>query len=511
MSSPLAHFFSTRYCSIVPSREQQRWPKPVEFASRPATRFAIRRRALAVTLFGGVLGLATIGHTQTVQPLPSGLNVGGSVNALAVQADGSVVVGGSFSNINGVARNNLARLHPDGSLDNWNPDVDGPVNALAVSANAVYVGGSFHDIGGQAHAFLGAIDSSSGLPVAWNPGADQLVSALALSDDRSIVYAGGFFMTIGGQARSRIGAVGSADGIATTWNPGANSYVRGLSVVGNTLYAIGDFTTIAGNPRTSIARFNADGSLDLAWNPAPDSPTVIALAISGNTAFVGGKFFDLGGQPMPYLAAVDATSGASGAPLPWNPAPASDISALAIAGSTVYAGGSFAYIGGQARARLAALDLASGLATGWNPNVTGGPVTALAVSGSSVYVAGGFTTVSGQSRIGIAALTLASSTTVPGAPTIGTASAIGNTQATISFTAPGNNGGSAITGYTVDCTDGGTPIAASGPGSPITVTGLTYLATYACSVTASNSVGTSLPSQSINVTPGDLIFRDGFE
>jgi hypothetical protein len=40
---------------------------------------------------------------------------------------------------------------------------------------------------------------------------------------------------------------------------------------------------------------------------------------------------------------------------------------------------------------------------------------------------------------------------VPGAPTIGAATP-GNTQATIAFTAPASNGGSAITGYTVTCT-----------------------------------------------------------
>jgi hypothetical protein len=42
---------------------------------------------------------------------------------------------------------------------------------------------------------------------------------------------------------------------------------------------------------------------------------------------------------------------------------------------------------------------------------------------------------------------------VPGAPTIGTATK-GNAQATVIFTAPANNGGSAITGYTVTSTPG---------------------------------------------------------
>lgn len=88
--------------------------------------------------------------------------------------------------------------------------------------------------------------------------------------------------------------------------------------------------------------------------------------------------------------------------------------------------------------------------------------------------------------------------TAPDAPTIGTATP-GNTQASIAFTAPANNGGSAIIGYTATCNPGG--IAVAGGASPIVVTGLTNNIQYTCSVTATNGVGTSAASASVNVTP----------
>lgn len=88
--------------------------------------------------------------------------------------------------------------------------------------------------------------------------------------------------------------------------------------------------------------------------------------------------------------------------------------------------------------------------------------------------------------------------TTPGAPTIGSATP-GNSQATISFTAPVSNGGSPITSYTVTCNPGA--FSAGGPGSPITVTGLSNGTTYSCSVTATNAIGTSAPSGSVIVTP----------
>jgi hypothetical protein len=77
--------------------------------------------------------------------------------------------------------------------------------------------------------------------------------------------------------------------------------------------------------------------------------------------------------------------------------------------------------------------------------------------------------------------------TVPGAPTIGTATA-GNTQATVTFTAPAVTGGPSITSYTVTCVQNG--FTASGASSPLTVTGLTNGVSYTFTVTATNSVGT---------------------
>ena len=59
--------------------------------------------------------------------------------------------------------------------------------------------------------------------------------------------------------------------------------------------------------------------------------------------------------------------------------------------------------------------------------------------------------------------------TAPGAPTIGTASAI--SRAVVAFTAPASDGGSPITVYTATSSPGG--ITGTGTRSPIYVTGLT--------------------------------------
>ena len=86
----------------------------------------------------------------------------------------------------------------------------------------------------------------------------------------------------------------------------------------------------------------------------------------------------------------------------------------------------------------------------------------------------------------------------PDAPTIGTASA-GITVATVPFTAPSSDGGSAITSYTATSSPGGITgtLSQAGSGS-ITVTGLTNGTAYTFTVTATNAIGTSAASDASN-------------
>jgi hypothetical protein len=92
-----------------------------------------------------------------------------------------------------------------------------------------------------------------------------------------------------------------------------------------------------------------------------------------------------------------------------------------------------------------------------------------------------------------------SAATVPGAPTIGTATATGVTTATVAYTAPANNGGSVITSYTATSSPSGITGTLSQAGSgTITVSGLSGSTSYTFTVTATNAIGTSAASAASN-------------
>ena len=138
----------------------------------------------------------------------------------------------------------------------------------------------------------------------------------------------------------------------------------------------------------------------------------IGIGNGSGTIYIGGAFSNIGGQARNNIAAIDAVTGTATS---WNPnADNGVIVAIAVSGDVVYSSGLFSTIGGQARNYLAALDSTSGDATTWNPNPGGGPakgytslpVTNISVSGDgkTIYLGGWMTTIGGETRKKIAAV-----------------------------------------------------------------------------------------------------------
>jgi hypothetical protein len=137
------------------------------------------------------------------------------------------------------------------------------------------------------------------------------------------LYLGGAFSNVGGQVRRNLAAV-KTSGAVTTWDPQANGLVTSLAVQGDTVYAGGYFTAVGNEARANLAAIRTDGTL-VPWGTSfsgatgfagasgttPPPTGVWALAVSGTTVYVSGDFDRVGGEPRQRLAAVDASSGAT--------------------------------------------------------------------------------------------------------------------------------------------------------------------------------------------------------
>ena len=155
------------------------------------------------------------------------------------------------------------------------------------------------------------------------------------------------------------------------------------------------FNSIGGQTRNNIAALDATTGRRQAGIPMPNScPAISAIAVSGSTVYAGGSSPASEDKRETILQRLMRQRGARQAGIRMR---SSYVLALAVSGSTVYAGGHFTIIAGQTRNYIAALD-ASGNATSWDPNASGGTVFALAVSGSTVYARGKFTSIGGQTR-----------------------------------------------------------------------------------------------------------------
>ena len=333
--------------------------------------------------------------------------VNGPASALVVSG-GRVVTGGEFSAAGGAPRANLAAVDAlTGVATDWAPVTDGAVNAIAVSPSAIYAGGVFRNAGGLPRSRVAAFDPATGQPTAWNPvvsgtlPADSAsVSALAVHD--TSVYVGGTFVRIGGQDRKGLAAVGAGTGLATGWNPGvAGGYVYALAPTDAALYAGGTFSvSIDALLWRKLAAFDWNTGLPTDWRPVP-SGTVRAIEITGSTLHAGGAFTTMNNASRPRLAGFDLGTGAL---TDWNPGASGEgplgVTALALHGDAVYAGGDFYTAGGQVGA-LAAISAATGAGFEWGFQLAP-TVLALAVSGPALFVGGSYSGVGVLTRTGFA-------------------------------------------------------------------------------------------------------------
>lgn len=401
---------------------------------------------------------------------------GGDVLAVAVQADGNALIGGTFTSVDGVARNRIARLNPDGTLDTgFNPGADDAVLAIAVQPSGhIVIGGSFSQVGGQSRPFLAWLNASgsvrnapaapsntvraivatgTGIVVGGNffevggnarqglaayttlgtqmllvssfPTANNTVASLA-RDHAGRIVVGGLFTQIGGLPRARLARLTSGV-VDSDFNPGANSTVSVLAVQADDSVIVGGaFSELGGLARTRLGRVRADGSVDPQFTPTPDGVLFDAVVLADGRIVLGGEFDEVSGMTRRRVArlhgngSLDLDFQAPGL------TSAAFAAALAVQpDGKLLVGGHFPGVGGRLRNKLLRLYDNGGLDDDYTEGPGSGVVSALAVDGRGrALVGGSFSNYAGNSRPRLARL-LADGRLDPAfAPSIGSGSVL---------------------------------------------------------------------------------------
>ncbi len=245
----------------------------------------------------------------------------GEVFALQLQEDGKVLAGGDFTLANSIARSRIARLNADGSLDTGFQQgmggANGPVRSVLLQTDGrILLAGGFTQVNGAARNRLARLLTDGQLDTSFNPGvgADGTVFILAetFSGTNRTILMGGAFNTVNGQVRQ---------GLARLKNNGALDETFSSSLtIGGAVYAIavyptnsihagkiligGNFQSVNGQSRNSIARLNPDGTLDVSFDPgsgANEAVRAIAIQADGKV-LIGGAFTSYRGQAVNRFA-----------------------------------------------------------------------------------------------------------------------------------------------------------------------------------------------------------------
>jgi uncharacterized delta-60 repeat protein len=133
---------------------------------------------------------------------------GGWVESMAVQRDGKILITGGFESIDGTPSDGIARLNPDGSPDSgfsaslthWGPGIW--ANSIALQADGkIILGGSFDTLNNQPILNLARLNPDGSLDPNFDLAPDGEITSLAL-DASGRLLVGGYFTHVAGQPRA---------------------------------------------------------------------------------------------------------------------------------------------------------------------------------------------------------------------------------------------------------------------------------------------------------------------
>jgi uncharacterized delta-60 repeat protein len=275
--------------------------------------------AIAVQTDGAVLvglrGGSRLMRLDSTGVPDAGFNIGsgpdGTVHAIVLQPDGKILIGGEFTHFNASGRNRIARLNSDGTLDPlFTPQAGPDYNVLAIALQAdgrVLIGGEFSHFGGFPRNYLARLKSDGTLDTTFNPGqgADSQVRTISIQSDGKAII-GGFFGAYDGNLQNGVARVNTNGAYDATFQSApefldGNIFALQIQPDGKVVVA-GDMTT------GHLVRLNTDGSKDATYQPGlGPGDDVYTMAIQGDQKIlIGGLFESVDTFSAPHVARINA-------------------------------------------------------------------------------------------------------------------------------------------------------------------------------------------------------------
>jgi uncharacterized delta-60 repeat protein len=344
---------------------------------------------------------------------PIAITYDNTVRKILFDGDNKIVVGGDFTQYNGVAcPARLSRLTTYGTLDTTfntgGAGFNSAVHTIAIDGSGnIVVGGEFTQYNGSAAPnFLCRLLPDGTLDTTFNTGGagfnNHQVHTIAIDDSGNIVVVGEFTQYNGVACPARLCRLlpdGTLDTTFNTGGAGFNSRVRAIAIDGSGNFLVGGhFTTYNGSACPNfLCRLLPDGTLDTTFNTggAGFNSAVHTIAIDGSgNIVVGGTFTTYNGSVCPARlcrllpdGTLDTTFNTDGAGFN------NVVYSIAIDGSgNILVGGAFAiYNGSACPVRLCRLLPDGTLDTTFNTGGAGfnNQVHTIAIDGSGNIVVGG--------------------------------------------------------------------------------------------------------------------------
>ncbi|HEY0045294.1 MAG TPA: T9SS type A sorting domain-containing protein, partial [Flavobacterium sp.] len=218
--------------------------------------------------------------------------------------DGKIMVGGMFTSFNWIARNGLARLNADGSLDETFVS-DAPLTSVT-EINFLEDGKML--INGTNKLVRINADGSVDNTFETGAGTDYPIQAVHMQSNGKIVV-GGYFTSYNNLPFNRILRLNLDGSIDTTFNAGSGADYGVLTITEQTdgqLLISGLFSSYNGNEIEKIARMGPDGEFDSSFHPGmgPDNIVLHHLVQPDGRVLLVGDFASYNGVSRSRVARV---------------------------------------------------------------------------------------------------------------------------------------------------------------------------------------------------------------